>query len=102
MFIVLFLVVYLLRIYFKWAKTVRLQEPSAPFCGILNELTKMVADKQHDAPLVLFHFKSNKDSSMQTTQTLSLCTDRGKSTCQWEAAVRLWPLLRWGQQGSGS
>ena len=25
-------------IFFKRAKTVRLQEPSAPFCGILNEL----------------------------------------------------------------
>ena len=25
-------------IFFKWAKTVHLQEPSAPFCGVLNEL----------------------------------------------------------------
>ena len=39
MFIVLFLVVYLLRFFFfKQAKTVRPQEPSAPFCGVLNEL----------------------------------------------------------------
>ena len=27
---------------FKWAKTVCLQEPSMPFCGVLNELTKEV------------------------------------------------------------
>ena len=25
-------------IFFKWAKTVHLQEPSVPFCGVLNEL----------------------------------------------------------------
>ena len=25
---------------FKWAKTVRLQEPSVPFCGVLNELNR--------------------------------------------------------------
>ena len=42
MFIVLFLVVYLLQKKFKRAKTVRLHEPSVPFCGVLNELTKEV------------------------------------------------------------
>ena len=31
-------------IFFKWAKTVRLQEPSTPFFGILNELTHWVPD----------------------------------------------------------
>ena len=38
MFIVLFLVVYLLQFFFKRAKTVCLQEPSTPFCGVLKEL----------------------------------------------------------------
>ena len=28
-------------IFFKQAKTVHLQEPSAPFCGILNELMSL-------------------------------------------------------------
>ena len=49
MFTVLFLVVYLLRYFFftlKGKKTVRLQEPSAPFCGILNELMSSDA-KEH-------------------------------------------------------
>ena len=30
-------------IFFKQAKTVGLQEPSTSFCGVLNELKKMVA-----------------------------------------------------------
>ena len=30
-------------IFFKRAKTVHLQEPSTSFCGVLNELKKMVA-----------------------------------------------------------
>ena len=38
MFIVLFLVVYLLQFVFIRVKTARLQEPSAPFCSVLNEL----------------------------------------------------------------
>ena len=28
----------LFTLFFKWAKTVCLQEPSTPFCGVLNEL----------------------------------------------------------------
>ena len=31
-------------IVFKWAKTVRLQEPSASFCGVLNELNFLLWD----------------------------------------------------------
>ena len=38
MFIVLSLVVYLLQFFIKQAKTVRLQDLSMPFCGVLNEL----------------------------------------------------------------
>ena len=31
-------------IFFQWAKTVRLQRPSVPFCGILNELRPQQQD----------------------------------------------------------
>ena len=47
MFIVLFLVVYLLRFFFfKRETTVHLQEPSMPFCGVLNELIKTLCGKK--------------------------------------------------------
>ena len=36
-------------ILFKPAKTVRLQEPSMPFCGVLNELTQTVFN--HNLPM---------------------------------------------------
>ena len=35
---------------FKQAKTVRLQEPSMSFCGVLNELKKMVAKRKNQKP----------------------------------------------------
>ena len=55
MFIVLlFLVVYLQQLFFKQAKTVRLQEPSAPFCRVLNELIVNFTFIEHSMLMIFY------------------------------------------------
>ena len=70
MFVALFLEVYLLRFVFKRAKTMRLQEPRASFCGVFNRQCKKKKKKKKKKQ----YSKSNK-TKQKNQKLVFLITD---------------------------